>query len=113
MFSWKEVINNHKYMNNYDYNKAVYLMSNIKLLDNEFMLLKEDEGFSSPISVVMLERYTTLSEVQSKLTKQAEHIQAVVGDCGMENELAFGVAQTPTLWDYADGVDTLEFILGL
>ena len=113
MFSWKEVINNHKYMNNYDYNKAVYLMSNIKLLDNEFMLLKEDEGFSSPISVVMLERYTTLSQVQSKLTKQAEHIQAVVGDCGMENEVAFGVAQTPTLWDYADGVDTLEFILGL
>ncbi|MFT6049809.1 MAG: hypothetical protein ACI9KI_001548, partial [Patiriisocius sp.] len=44
---------------------------------------------------------------------QAEHIQAVVGDCGMENEVGFGVAQTPTLWDYADGVDTLEFILAL
>ncbi len=110
MFSWKEVINNHKYMNNYDYNKAVYLMSNIKLLDNEFMLLKEDEGFSSPISVVMHERYTSLQEVQTKLTEQAENIQAVVADCGMENEIPFGVAQTPALWDYADGVDTLAFI---
>lgn len=110
MFSWKEVINNHKYMNNYDYNKAVYLMSEVKLLDNEFMLLKEDEGFSSPISVVMYERYKDLSEVQTKLKSQAEHIQAVVADCGMENEVPFGVAQTPALWDYADGVDTLAFI---
>ena len=113
MFSWKEVINNHKYMNNYDYNKAVYLMSNIKLLDNEFMLLKEDEGFSSPISVVMHERYKTLDEVQTNLTTQAENIQAIVADCGMENEVPFGVAQTPSLWDYADGVDTLDFIIGL
>ncbi len=110
MFSWKEVINNHKYMNNYDYNKAVYLMSNVKLLDNEFMLLKEDEGFSSPISVVMHERYKTLDEVKTKLSNQAEHIQAIVADCGIDNEVPFGVAQTPALWDYADGVDTLAFI---
>ena len=40
MFSWKEIINNHKYMNNYDYNKEVYLMDSFTLLDNEFMLLK-------------------------------------------------------------------------
>jgi hypothetical protein len=113
MFSWKEVINNHKYMNNYDYNKAVYLMSDINLLDNEFMLLKEDEGFSSPISVVMHERYKTLDEVKSKLNTQADHIQAIVADCGIEKEVPFGVAQTPALWDYADGVDTLAFIIGL
>jgi hypothetical protein len=52
MFSWKEIINNNKYINNYDYNKAVYLMSNLDLLDNEFMLLKQDDGYASPISVV-------------------------------------------------------------
>ncbi|EDM42910.1 hypothetical protein SCB49_11457 [unidentified eubacterium SCB49] len=110
MYSWKEVINNHKYMNNYDYNKAVYLMSEIKLLDNEFMLLKEDPGFSSPISVVLFERYKNLEDVQTTLSQQAEHIQAIVADCGIKNEIPFGVAQTPALWDYADGVDTLAFI---
>lgn len=113
MFSWKEVINNHKYMNNYDYNKAVYLMSDIKLLDNEFMLLKEDEGFSSPISVVMHERYTSLQEVQTKISNQSQHIQAIVADCGINNEIPFGIAQTPALWDYADAVDTLQFIIEL
>ncbi|EDM42905.1 hypothetical protein SCB49_11432 [unidentified eubacterium SCB49] len=110
MYSWKEVINNHKYMNNYDYNKAVYLMSEIKLLDNEFMLLKEDTGFSSPISVVLFERYKNLEDVQTTLSQQAEHIQAIVADCGIKNKIPFGVAQTPALWDYADGVDTLAFI---
>ena len=60
MFIWKEVINDNKYINNYDYNKAVYLMSNIKLLDNEFMLLKEDTGFSSPISVAVSYTHLTL-----------------------------------------------------
>ena len=55
MFIWKEVINDNKYINNYDYNKAVYLMSNINLLDNEFLLLKEDINFSSPISVIFYE----------------------------------------------------------
>ncbi|MAN59152.1 MAG: acyl-CoA reductase, partial [Flavobacteriaceae bacterium] len=57
MYSWKEIINNHKYINNYDYNKAVYLMSNISLLDNEFLLLKEDPGYASPISVLFYEYY--------------------------------------------------------
>lgn len=113
MFSWKRVINNHKYINNYDYNKAVYLMSDIKLLDNEFMLLKEDENFSSSISVVFYERYTDLAAVQTRLNTQKENIQAIVADCGIDQEIPFGVAQTPALWDYADGVDTIAFILGL
>lgn len=111
MYAWKEIINNAKYINNYDYNKAVYLMSNLKLLDNEFMLLKEDEGFSSPISVVFYEYYEDLDLLRQSLVRQKDKIQCIVGKVNFENEVPYGSTQTPQLWDYADGVDTLEFLL--
>ncbi|WP_310991810.1 acyl-CoA reductase [Aequorivita marina] len=111
MFSWKEIIHNHKYINNYDYNKAVYLMDSLPLLDNEFMLLKEDPGFSSPISVVFYEKYTSKYAVKKRLEAEAENIQCLVSKAGLPNEITFGKAQHPELWDYADGVDTIEFLL--
>lgn len=109
MFAWKDIINNHKYINNYDYNKAVYLMSNIKLLDNEFMLLKEDTGYSSPISVVFYEKYASFKTLIATLDSEKENIQCMVS----ENHLPFGAAQEPKLSDYADGIDTMTFLLGL
>lgn len=113
MFSWQHIVDNTKYINNYDYNKAVYLMSLFPLLDNEFLLLKEDEGMSSPISVLFYEHYTNLDTLKQTLTSEAENIQCIVGQAGIENEIDFGKAQSPQLWDYADGVDTLKFILEL
>lgn len=113
MFSWKEIIHNHKYINNYDYNKAVYLMDSFPLLDNEFMLLKEDTGFSSPISVVFYEKYGSLETLQKELNAQSENIQCLVSKAGLPNEIYYGKAQNPQLWDYADGVDTVDFLLKL
>ena len=110
IFGWKHVIENHKYMNNYDYNKAVYLMSNIRLLDNEFMVLKEDSSYSSPISVLFYEYYKSTGELQQRLNTDKDRIQAVVANCGLEGEIAFGQAQSPALWEYADGTDTLQFL---
>ncbi len=110
MFHWKELINNDKYINNYDYNKAVYLMSDVSLLDNEFMLLKEDTNYSSPIAVVFYEYYESLPLLQKQLNHQAESIQCVVGNSGIQGEIPFGTAQTPTLFQYADGIDTLAFL---
>src|SRR5690606_2340875 len=111
MYSWKEIIHNHKYINNYDYNKAVYLMDSFPLLDNEFMLLKEDAGFSSPISVVFYEKYSDLEKLKKELENQTENIQCIVSTAGLPNEISFGKAQSPALWDYADGVDTVDFLL--
>lgn len=117
MFSWKNVINDNKYMNNYDYNKAVYLMSTNSsrgnLLDNEFLMLKEDVGFSSPISVVFYETYTNLNTVKEHLANTSENIQCIVSNAGIEGEIGFGDTQNPNLWDYADDVDTLKFLLKL
>ncbi|RXG16200.1 acyl-CoA reductase LuxC [Leeuwenhoekiella aestuarii] len=111
MFEHKDIINHHKYANNYDYNKAVYLMSLFPILDNEFMILKEDENFSSPISVVFYERYDTKEKLNTFLNEREAEIQCVVADGFSENEISYGNAQQPKLNDYADGVDTVAFLL--
>ncbi|WP_435625577.1 acyl-CoA reductase [Flagellimonas sp.] len=113
IFNFQEIIHQNKYANNYDYNKAVYLMSEIKVLDNGFLVLKEDEGFSSPIACLFYEFYADTSTLKNTLANQSEHIQCIVSQEGFENEIPFGQTQTPALNDYADGVDTMEFLLSL
>ncbi len=117
MYSWKQVVHDNKYMNNYDYNKAVYLMSTEssrgKLLDNEFLLLKEDKGLSSPIAVIFNETYSDLEALKESLKVEAENIQCIVSETGIDKEIDFGETQNPQLWDYADDVDTMEFLLNL
>lgn len=113
IYGWKEIIHNHKYINNYDYNKAVYLMDSFPLLDNEFLLLKEDAGFSSPIAVLFYEKYTSLTDLKKTLDAHAENLQCVVGKEEITNRISFGKTQSPELWDYADGVDSVAFLLNL
>ncbi|MTG97671.1 MULTISPECIES: acyl-CoA reductase [Myroides] len=113
MFEYKDVIEYEKYSNNYDYNKAVFLMSDFKILDNGFLTVKEDKGYSSPISSVFFEYYDDLDTVQSRLREDSEKIQCVVSNGLVEGSIPFGKTQEPNLWDYADNVDTLEFLLNL
>ncbi len=113
MFPYQDVIQYEKYANNYDYNKAVFLMSNFKLLDNEFLTIKEDPGYASPISSVFYEYYDNLSQVQAKLENDREQIQCIVSNGLIESSVAFGQTQKPALWDYADNVDTIQFLAGL
>lgn len=112
-YSWKELTYNNRYMNNYDYNKAVYLMSNVALLDNEFLLLKKDENFSSPIAVVFYEEYSSQKELLTALEAADSSVQCVVSETKIPGAFSFGEAQQPKLWDYADGVDTIDFLLKL
>ena len=113
IFKYQDVIHYEKYANNYDYNKAVFLMSNFKLLDNGFLTLKEDSSYASPISSVFYEFYENLEEIKSRLNADAEQIQCVVSNNLIENSVAFGQTQQPKLWDYADNVDTLAFLNSL
>ena len=110
IYEYKDVIFYEKYSNNYDYNKAVFLMSNFKLLDNEFLTIKEDASYSSPISSVFYEYYVDLNELKNRLEKDADQIQCVVSKDIVANSIAFGETQKPNLWDYADNVDTLQFL---
>lgn len=113
IYPYKDIIQEQKYANNYDYNKAVYLMSLFQLLENGFLLLKEDEHYGSPIATLFYEYYTNVDSLKEKLTTDAEKIQCVVAHNFTTEEVAFGETQTPQLWDYADGVDTLNFLLKL
>lgn len=111
MFKYQDVIHYEKYANNYDYNKAVFLMSNFKLLDNGFLTLKEDSSYASPISSVFYEYYENLDELEKRLQEDTEQIQCIVSNNLTPNSIAFGETQKPQLWDYADNVDTITFLL--
>jgi hypothetical protein len=111
IYEYKEVIFYEKYSNNYDYNKAVFLMSNFKLLDNEFITLKEDKSYSSPISSVFYEYYEDITPLLTQLEQDKEQIQCIVSKGLTSESIPFGQTQKPQLWDYADHVDTLDFLL--
>lgn len=110
IYKYKDVIFYEKYANNYDYNKAVFLMSNFTLLDNEFLTLKEDSSYASPISSVFYEYYEDLEVVKQRLENDKDQIQCVVSNGLTPNSIPFGKTQQPELWDYADDVDTLQFL---
>ena len=73
------IINETKYSNNYDYNKAVYLMSEFDFLIMVFMI-KEDQSLSSPIASIFFEYYDDQSQLKSKLLQLDAHIQCIVSN---------------------------------
>ena len=111
VYKWHHVIHEAKYANNYDYNKAVYLMSEFDILENGFLMVKEDESYASPIATVFYEIYDAKDGLREKLKSESNKIQCVVANGFMENEVDFGETQKPQLWDYADNVDTVDFLL--
>lgn len=113
IYEYKDVIFYEKYSNNYDYNKAVFLMSNFKLLDNEFLTLKEDSSYASPISSIFYENYESIETIANQLSADEDKIQCIVSKNLIKNSIPFGMTQQPKLWDYADNVDTVAFLLNL
>jgi len=105
--SFKEVITHSKYANNYDFNKAVYLVNKEPFYDTGYLLMKHDNHISSPVSVLYFEYYESQEAVKEQTELLKEKIQCVVG----KHNIPFGKAQSPHLWDYADGIDTIEFLL--
>ncbi|GAA0189630.1 acyl-CoA reductase [Fulvivirga kasyanovii] len=111
---FKYVSDHHKYNNNYDYNKSIYLVNGVPHLDNGFLMLKEDNAMVSPISVIFYEQYASESELEALLEANKEKIQCVVTNNNKRpDSVNFGDAQQPEVWDYADGVDTMKFLVTL
>jgi hypothetical protein len=108
------IYNHNKYANNYDYNRSVYLMNQVQHLDNGFVLLKEDENLSSPLGVLFFQYYDDEKKVKDYLETNEDRIQCVVSNSNfVDNTISFGNAQRPELWDYADNIDTMKFLLNL
>lgn len=101
----------HKYANNVDYHRALYLMNQDQILDNGVLLLKEDRAIASPPGVVFYERYTEIEKVKKVLKSRAEEIQCCISlHPAVEGGLKPGDSQVPMPWDYADGIDTMNFL---
>lgn len=108
---FQDIINHNKYANNYDYNRAVYLLNQDKFWDNNFVMLKEDDKLFSPLSVINFSRYESLDDVKAFIAENEENIQCVVAKKELElNAIPFGEAQNPGLDTYADNVDTMKFL---
>jgi len=98
----------HKYKNNYDYQLSLALMNNIFYMTNEAALLIENKQLFSAISQLNYSYYNDKEAVINELKNNAD-IQCIAGN----GFTPFGEAQKPGLFDYADGVDTMAFLLSL
>ena len=111
LYKHKDIINHNGYANNYDYNKAIFLMNQEPFLDNGFLILKEDSRISSPIACLYYSYYDDRLEVEQTIAVNREDIQCVVSSRDENNHVFFGQAQYPQLHDYADNIDTMNLLL--
>ena len=108
------IANHSRYMNNYTYNRSVFLLNATPHFDNGFVLLRPFDSFAAPISVVNISYYKPGFDWQSFITENSSLIQCVVSrEIDHPLNVGFGNSQQPNLWDYADGVNTLQFLLTL
>lgn len=114
--SYGDIIFHNKYANNYDYHRAIFLMNGDKIFDNNFLILKENQTIYSPIGVLHYMKYKNEEQLENHVNSHLQNIQCIVGNNHILkswNTVNFGKSQQPSLSDYADGVDTLKFLLSL
>ncbi|MDI9357206.1 MAG: acyl-CoA reductase [Chitinophagaceae bacterium] len=110
-FSW--LVNHSGYYNNYQYHRAVYSMNQDFFIENDFVILKQDRSYCSPISVLYFDYYKTKESLTAEIESHCDKIQVIVSNTNKEGEgVYFGETQYPNPWDYADKKDVLQFLLG-
>lgn len=110
---WNEVINKNSYANNYNYYRAIYLLNKEVFFDNGFVLLKESEKIGSPVGTIYFEYYKSENQIKEMIKKNNEKIQCIVSNNNYRKTIKFGETQMPNLNDFADDIDTFNFLLKL
>ena len=113
LLSYESVINNFKYLNNYNYNKTILLLNDEPFKDNGFFILKEDKKISAPLACLHYEYYEEIEELRKELSKNIDSVQCIVSRLNFKNAIPFGESQKPSLFQYADDIDTLKFLISL
>ncbi|REJ80472.1 MAG: acyl-CoA reductase [Bacteroidetes bacterium] len=121
LYHWSSVMSHHKYMNNFEHHNAVLLLKKVSFLQNGFIILMEDASLASPVAVLHYEFYSEKNRLFEKLSASSSEIQCIVSarkgfftHPDLEKiSVRPGKTQSPKIGDYADGVDTMEFLLGL
>jgi hypothetical protein len=104
----------HKYRNNYDYCKSIFQVGQVPFIDTGFLLMMENQAIASRIAVLNYAYYKNPDEVAESISYSMDSIQCVVSKIPLSiKSLKPGEGQKPALWDYADQVDTMEFLLSL
>ena len=110
---WNEVINKNSYSNNYNYYRAIYLLNKEVFFDNGFVLLKESEKIGSPVGTIYFEYYKSDNQIKEMIKKNNEKIQCIGSNNKYPKTIKFGETQMPNLNDFADDIDTFNFLLKL
>lgn len=109
---WKELVLHNKYKNNFDYNYAIYLLNKVKFFTNGSLITIEDDSLYSRISCLHFSYYEDEGSLRNEILALQDELQCIVANVNIEGVKTYGFGQTqaPELWDYADGVDTMEFL---
>jgi len=115
---FKELSFHNKYMNNFDYNNSVFLLKQIPFLQNGFLIVRKENQIASPVSVLHYEEYDNSESLIENLKENLDQLQCIAAsekfNFGLKElddiRVEFGKTQSPKLWDYADGVDTVKFL---
>ncbi|MEM6396459.1 MAG: acyl-CoA reductase [Bacteroidota bacterium] len=115
LHDWRLLQNHPKYKNNFDYHYALLTVNREEFLSNGALILREDKGMLSHIAGLYYEYYDDLADLQIELHERANEIQLIEAKPGLLSleTKNFGEAQQPSLMDYADGVDTVSWLVSL
>ena len=108
---YNHIVNHNKFYNNYNYQKIINTMNGELFIDGDYFLMKQSKEYAPPISVIYYDFYNEISEVEEAIKVNKNQIQCIVTNLQIENSIKFGEAQKPKLYQYADDIDTLDFLL--
>ena len=108
---YNHIVNHNKFYNNYNYQKIINTMNGELFIDGDYFLMKQSKEYAPPISVIYYDFYSEILEVQEAVKVNKNQIQCIVTNLQIENSIKFGEAQKPKLYQYADDIDTLDFLL--
>ena len=110
---WKDygsLMHHHGYRNNLDYQRTIYLMNGVPMADIDFVNMVESKEISSPIASLHIAYYSSIDEVNAWMQQHQEQIQCMVNHPFNGVLIPFGAVQSPSLTDYADGIDTMKWL---
>jgi hypothetical protein len=111
---YKHLANHNKYKNNIDYNAAVNILNKVPNISLPHLMLIENQEITSRIGCLHYSYYSDLESLSLELHSNKDRIQCVVSNSQIKSQevpiIGFGASQNPTLSDYADGIDTMEFL---
>lgn len=110
---YRHLMDNNHYKSNLDYHKALLMLNAVPFVDGDFWVLKADEPTASPVSVANYGTYASRAELDSLLSAIAAETECVVSGMDIAGAVPFGKANKTELWDYPQGIDTMDFLAKL